>query len=90
MDRCNSQQGTEWLAPKGAIDSDAEIIIDIGCIRSMFSIYMKNLKKRNEGTKAFTLFLSEYEEGPWKNIFTGQFPRPEGDSCGPLHTFEFR
>ena len=88
-DQCLSQQDTEWHAPIGATDSDAEIIIDIGCVRSVFSMNIKNLKGKNGGTKAFTLFLSEYTKGPWKEIFTGQLPRQEGHSCGSINDFDF-
>ena len=51
---------------------------------------MKNLKRKKGGTKAFTLYLSEYQDGPWKEIFTGQLTRQEGDSCGNIHDFDFR
>ena len=89
-DNCNSQHGTEWLAPKGATDSDAEIIIDIGCVRKMLAISMKNLKRKLGGTKTFTLFLSDSVEGPWKSFFTDKLPQSKSDSCGPLHNIEFR
>ena len=89
-DNCNSEQGNEWLAPKGAKDTDAEIIIDIGCIKTVKSLNLKNLKKIQGGTKMFTIFLSISEEGPWDLITTAEFPEEETYGCGVMHAFEFK
>ena len=89
-DYCDAEDVTEWLAPEGATEKEAEILIDIGCVRNIFNINLKNLKRKEGGTKLFTLYVSEVSGGPWEKILIGKLPPPEKDSCGPMQSFKFR
>ena len=86
-DNCNDEDGIEWLAEEGAIDSDAEVVIDMGCVKTVKGLQMKNIKRNQGGTKIFTIFVSESIEGPWKEIFTDKFSEQTTDGCGPMNSF---
>ena len=61
----------QWNAPEGALDDDAEIVIDMKC-----PIKMKELELINGGgdfsTNRFSLFGSHNSTGPWSWLFTGE------------------
>ena len=88
-DNCNKDEGDEWLAPKGAVDKEAEIVIHMGCNKKLKGLQMKNIKKDHGGTKTFTIYLSENIDGPWGKVFKNEFPPQETESCEPMKTFDF-
>ena len=89
-DNCDTEHGGEWLATEGATDKDAEIIIDLGCIKTLKSIRLKNIKKSQGGTKMFTIFYSNSEEGPWEVFVTDELAEAETDECGFMQFFTSR
>ena len=89
-DNCNEEDGNKWLSEEGAIDADAEVIIDMGCVKTVRGLQMKNIKRNQGGTKIFTIYVSESIEGPWKEIFTDKFPEQTTDGCGQMKTSDLR
>ena len=86
-DKCSDEDGDEWLTPEGAINEEAEIIIDMGCVTKVHGLQMKNIKMEQGGTNQFTIFQSTSSEGPWVSILQDILPSPESPGCGLLHTF---
>ena len=60
----------------------------LGCMKKIKEIQLKNIKKEKGGTKKFTLFLSEAEDGPWIEILSDEFPEPETEGCSLSHTID--
>lgn len=89
-DNCNDDDGDDWLVPNGTNNTDAELIIDLGCTKKIKGLQMKNIKKEDGGTKNFTIFLSESAEGPWKPILTVDFPEQDAYGCAALETFDLK
>ena len=85
-DDCNK----EWLAPEGAVGEDAEVIINMGCIKIPRVLQMKNIQRPHGGTKGFTIYVSERIEGPWKKAFEEEFPEEETGGCQPMINFELK
>ena len=86
-DNCNEEEESIWLAPKGATDDTAEIVINMGCSKSLKGIHMKNIKKKQGGTKNFTIFVSDSPDGPWNLAFQDEFPEQETVGCAPMQNF---
>ena len=89
-DNCNNIDDDDWLVANGTNNTDAEIIIDLGCTKKIKGLQMKNIKKELGGTKNFTIFLSESPEGPWSPILTMDFPEQPTYGCAPLETFDLK
>jgi hypothetical protein len=87
-DKCSEIDGDDWLVRNGTNNTDAEIIIDLGCTKKIKGIQMKNIKKEQGGTKNFTVFLSESSDGPWIPVLTKDFPEQETFGCAPMQTFD--
>ena len=85
-DNCDN----EWLAPEGAVDEAAEIIINLGCVKSPKGLHLKNIDRAQGGTKGFTIFLSENIDGPWIETYKDEFPEQEVDGCQPVKPFDLR
>ena len=70
LEDCSNSQ---WRAPSGKIGSEAEIIIDLKCLRlEAFSI-MNGYE--TIGTKKFTLFGSRKRDGPWAELYTSELSK---------------
>ena len=41
-DNCN-EDNSGWIAPKNAVDEEAELVINLGCFQRIISVQMKNL-----------------------------------------------
>ena len=89
-DECKDDDENHWLAEEDAINDDAEIIIDMGCMKRVKGLQMKNIKRVYGGTKQFTVFLSEFHDGPWESILTDEFQEESPEGCGRMHLFGFR
>ena len=76
------------MVPEGSINSDAEVIIDLGCPKKLKGLQMKNLKKEHGGTKNFTAFLSESVDGPWEPVLTTDFPEEDRTGCAVMQYFD--
>ena len=59
-----------WTAPEGRTGSEAELIIDMGCRTKINTIEMRNLDT-TQGTRQFSIHISQTEDGPWDNLITG-------------------
>ena len=86
-DSCSEEDDNHWLAPQEAVNDDAEIIIDMGCLKKIKGLQMKNLKKEHGGTKRFTILLSEFQGGPWKSIWTDELTEQHLTGCGLIQSF---
>ena len=87
-DNCYDEDKNDWLPPVGAIKTDAEIVIDMGCRKKVKGLQMKNIKKKQGGTKKFTISLSDALDGPWNLVLTDEFPEQETYGCAPMQTFD--
>ena len=86
-DNCSEEDGDEWLAPEGAFNEDAEIIIDMGCATKVHGIQMKNVKMEDGGTKQFTVFQSTSPSGPWDAILSDELKPADNSDCAVMQTF---
>ena len=87
-DSCSPENEDAWFASEEAVEEDAEIILDLGCIKNVYGLHMKNLNVEKGGTKVFRIFLSEYSpEGPWNLILTDEFLEESKPGCATLKTF---
>ena len=86
-DNCTDEDGDEWLAPEGAFNEDAEIIIDMGCSTKVHGLQMKNLKMEQGGTKGFKVFQSDTPDGPWDSILTDELPATDNLDCSRMQNF---
>ena len=86
-DNCSDEDGDDWLAPEGAINEDATVIISLGCPKKIHGLQMKNLKMEQGGTKQFTIMLSNSPEGPWESILVDELQEQETPGCGSMLTF---
>ena len=89
-DNCTEGYDDEWLAEEEAVDNDAEIIVDMGCLKKIRGLQMKNINKKQGGTKQFTIFLSEFPDGPWESILSDKFPEETLEGCGSMQTHSIR
>jgi hypothetical protein len=89
-DVCRDEDSNEWLAPEEAVDDEAEIIIDMGCLKKLKGLQMKNIQRDHGGTKQFTIFLSEFHDGPWESVLTEELPEQVTDGCGLMQTFNLK
>ena len=89
-DDCSEESGgdRDWIVPN-ANDTDAEIIINMGCTKKLKGIQMKNIKRKIGGTKGFIISVSEFSEGPWVTILEGAFKRQETFGCAKMKYFDF-
>ena len=87
-DNCSDEDGDDWLVPKGSNGTDAEVIIDMGCMKKVKGLHMKNIKKEQGGTKNFTIFVSKDMEGPWEAVLTTDFPEQESFGCALMQNFD--
>ena len=83
-DNCDN----EWLAPEGAIEEAAEIIINMGCVKTPKALHMKNINSVYGGTKGFIIFVSESIDGPWIEAYKDEFPEPEKEGCQSIKHFK--
>ena len=89
-DECSDEDSNEWLAPEESVDDEAEIIIDMGCLKKLKGLQMKNMKREHGGTKQFTIFLSESHDGPWDSVLTDELSEQVTDGCGLMQTFNLK
>ena len=60
-----------WLAPNKKAGPRQGFTLDIGCLKKVSGIQLKNTRNRmykNRGTKRFRLLASKSVSGPWKAI----------------------
>ena len=60
-----------WLAPNKKAGPRQGFTLDIGCLKKVSGIQLKNTRNRmykNRGTKRFRLLASKSVSGPWKVI----------------------
>ena len=62
-----------WLPGKHATGEDASLVIDLGCIKELNGVYLKNshnAHKDNRGTSEFSLYVKEEESETWSRVST--------------------
>ena len=59
-----------WNAPEGSLGGEAELIIDLGCTTLIDTIELRNLNTK-QGTKDFSLYVGQTEEGDWTELYSG-------------------
>ena len=69
-------------------DMVSEIILNLGCTKKIKGLRMKNIKKKEGGTKDFTVYVSDSPEGPWRLILTGEFQEQDNHGCAPIETVD--
>ena len=89
-DNCNEEDGDEWIVPEATNNTEAEIIINMGCMKRPKGLQMKNIKKAEGGTKHFTILLSDSPSGPWKPVLKDKFSEHEGTGCEPMQSFDLK
>ena len=60
-----------WLAPNKKAGPGQGFTLDLGCLKKVSGIQLKNTRNRmykNRGTKRFRLLASKSVSGPWKVI----------------------
>ena len=60
-----------WLAPNKKAGPGQGFTLDLGCLKKVSGIQLKNTRNRmykNRGTKRFRLLASKSVSGPWKAI----------------------
>ena len=62
----------EWIAPEGAVNDDAELILHLGCHKKITSFQIRNMRSDLGGTKTFSLYIRNIMYGPWHLITTGE------------------
>ena len=88
-DNCGDDDDNDWAIPEEASSSrEASVTIKLGCMKNIKEIRLKNIKRKKGGTKKFTIFLSETNEGPWKEILNDEFPEPEAEGCAASHVID--
>merc|ERR1719244_751503 len=68
--------GNQWLPNRGKTGLEAFFIIDLGCVKNISGLILKNThdyKHNNRGTQNFTIYISSsnYFWGHWTKKFTG-------------------
>ena len=87
-DNCDDKYNSDWLVPRESNNTDAELIINVGCMKIIKGIKLKNLKKELGGTREFTVFLSDLLNGPWAIVLSGELPEQENFGCAPMQSFD--
>ena len=62
-----------WLAPSQKTGDEASLVIDLGCIKEINGVYLKNFHnadKNNRGTMDFSIFVKENENRTWSQVTT--------------------
>lgn len=59
-----------WNTPEGSLGSEAQLIIDLGCTTLIDTIELRNLNTK-QGTRDFSLFVRQTEEGEWTELYSG-------------------
>lgn len=77
-DNCDDDGG-EWIAPNGAVDDDAALVLDIICPQKITTVLVKNLLAGQGGTKEYTIYIGSDLDGPWELMHTGEMNQT--DSC---------
>ena len=62
--------GGVWNAAEGAIEDEAELVIDMGCPLMLEEIQIIN-GLGDFSTKSFTVFGSQDSNGPWIQLYVG-------------------
>ena len=60
-----------WLAPSGATGDKAYLIIDLGCIKEVSGVYLRNTHNGNYndgGTATFSIKSKTENHQPWVNV----------------------
>ena len=88
-DNCSDDDGDHWLVPAEATNTtEAEIIINLGCMKIIKGLIIKNIKKDQGGTKMFTIHLAPSIEGPWTLILTDELKEQERYGCAPAQVLD--
>ena len=77
-DNCD-EGGGQWVAPEGAVDDDAALILDLGCPQRITSVLIKNLRGDIGGTKEYTVYIAHDMAGPWEFMGIGEINKT--DTC---------
>ena len=75
-DKCEEDEG-QWIAPEGAVDDDASLILNLGCPQKITSVLIKNLRSDLGGTKEFSIYIGNNLVGPWELMGTGEINQTE-------------
>ena len=71
--------------------ADSEIIINMGCNKRLKGLQIKNIRKSLGGTKSFSIYLSESQNGGWHLVLTDELAEEEEDSeCGTMQYFDLK
>lgn len=87
-DNCEYKNNTDWLVHSEANMTDSELIINLGCMKLVKGLKIKNVKKEIGGTKEFKVFLSDSHSGPWKEILSDTIPEQELLGCAPFTHYD--
>ena len=66
-------KANSWLAPNTMTGEEASLVIDLGCIKEINGVYLKNLHnahKDNRGNRQSSVFVREKESQAWTRITT--------------------
>ena len=88
-DMCSDKDDKDWTVKEDAANStEASVTINLGCMKKVKEIRLKNIKKEKGGTKTFTIYLSDSIEGPWRQILTDEFSEKTTNGCAASQTVD--
>ena len=86
---CSDKDDNDWTVQEDAANStEASVTINLGCMKKVKEIRLKNIKKEKGGTKTFTIYLSDSIEGPWRQIWTDEFSEKTTYGCAARQTID--
>ena len=89
-DKCvDGKKDDNWVVQEGAVNEDAELILNLGCHQNVKIIQIKNLERDLGGTDRFSIFVSENSFGPWAVLLTGELNQTADVGCSQIemHTY---
>ena len=78
-DGCKEEEA--WLAPEEAVNENASILFNMGCIITPRRLYLKNTPQSFGGTENFTIYIGDTARGPFRYIASGQIKQSETAGC---------
>ena len=63
--------GNYWITPASATGSKAQLVVDLGCEKTVNGFYVRNThngKRRNRAMNEFIIFTSSTSSGPWDEV----------------------
>ena len=62
-----------WMAPSYETGEEASLVIDLGCIKEINGVFLKNFhnaERDNRGTREFSVYVKEKESQTWSRVDT--------------------